>query len=178
MLCLGSTPCRCTFSRCYSSTCHNRHYGVPMDDTAHLVSPVVSRIAASRHLSLLQRRRLHTKWARQNTQSLCAVCSDTGRSAEDVSPRSGSLLIVGATVFKTLLPIQQVGDRPRVHGEKHTRCAHGVPDICLARRWHFPGISPASRFCYTPATGVRPSAGGTAEHGAVDDGLRAHVRPS
>src|SRR5262249_24977113 len=76
---------------------------VPTDDTAPPVSPMVSWLAASRNLSLPHTRRCHTQWARHNTLSLCSVRPGTGRSAEDVSPHSGSLLIVEATVSKTLL---------------------------------------------------------------------------
>src|SRR5262245_30628534 len=58
LLWLGSTPCRCTCSRCSSSTGPCNQQGVATDDTSH--PPMVSCIAASRHLSLPQSCQLPT----------------------------------------------------------------------------------------------------------------------
>ena len=149
LLWLGGTPCRCTFSRCCSSTRTCNQQGVPTDDTSH--PPMVSCVAASRHLSLPQRRRFHTPWARHNTQSLCSVRSGTGRSAKDVSPHSGSLHkamlqdAVGKAPWRqtlrwllwccTRLPMVPAHSVcvPRTIGQQET--------IILTRGWKFPGIN-------------------------------------
>jgi len=149
LLWLGSTPCRCTCSRCGSSTGPCNQQGVPTDDTSH--PPMVSCMAASRHLSLPQRRRFCMPWARHNTPSLCSVRSGTGRSAKDVSPHSGSLHkallqdAVGKAPWRqtlrwllrccTRLPMVPAHSVcvPRTIGQQGT--------IILTRGWKFPGIN-------------------------------------
>src|SRR2546425_11149429 len=86
----GSIPVRLTVSRCGASTQNCNQSGGSTDDTSHPVFPIVCCRAASRDLSLPQRRRCHTKGTRQHSQSRCSGRPGTGRSAEDVSPRSGS----------------------------------------------------------------------------------------
>ena len=102
----GRAVWRCTL---FTRLGHRHHHGVPTDDTPHPVPPIVSCIAVSRNLFLPhtvlldmpppQRRRFHTQWARNNTQSLCSGCPGTGRSTSDVSARSGSFLTVVHSSF-------------------------------------------------------------------------------
>jgi hypothetical protein len=94
---LGSPPCRCNLARGCSSTRWrlDRNSGVPTDDRGpHPVSPMVSCMTASRPLSLPQRRRFQTKWARHNTQERCSGRPGTGRSPADACPRFVSFLTV------------------------------------------------------------------------------------
>jgi len=154
LLWLGSTPFRFTCPRCCSSTRTCNQQGVPTDDTSH--PPMVSCIAASRHLSLPQRRRFHTTWARHNTQSLCSVRSGTGRSAKDVSPHSGSLLIVEVTVSKTLLTETEHPPPPCGRlATDHVCTARSIPDVhtaSLTFSWPVAGMFLAFR--QTPGSAI------------------------
>ena len=122
--------------------------GGPTDDTFHPVSPIVSCLGASRHLSLPQRR-FHTKWARHNTQSLCSAHPSTGRAAEDVSPRSGSLRIVEVTVSKTLLTDTEHSPPPCDRlATDHVCTARSIPDVrtgSLTFAWPVAGMFLAFR---------------------------------
>jgi hypothetical protein len=119
--------------------------GSATDETGHPASPVGFCRAVSRPLSLPQRRRCHTPCAREHTQVRCAadVSSRAGSWSEQPCPQHGGRR-------------QQGSDHSRLHGAKHTRYAHGVPDLSLARRWHVPGMLPDAGVWYTLAIRVTP----------------------